>query len=183
MLIGIAFIICLLTVPLAGGRMGALALLQPRAWWLLAAGLGLQVLIISVVPDGPQGMHTTVHIVSYVLVACFVAANWSVPYLWLIAFGGALNAVAIGLNGGVMPADPAALERSGLTIGDGFANSAALAHPRLSALGDIIAVPAGPLANVLSIGDLILFAGLLLLLHRTTRRAAAPALAADGRSD
>jgi hypothetical protein len=36
-------------------------------------------------------------------------------------------------------------------------------------LGDIIPLPAGPLANVLSIGDVVIFVGLLFLLHRTCR--------------
>ena len=167
MLIGIAFIICLLTVPLAGGRMDALALLQPRAWWLLAAGLGLQVLIISVVPDGPQGMHTTVHIASYVLVAGFVAANWSVPYLWLIAFGGALNAVAIGLNGGVMPADPDALAAAGIANDPTeFANSTAVDDPVFQFLGDVFWVPdSWPVSNVFSIGDVLIVVGAFLALH------------------
>jgi hypothetical protein len=184
MLIGIAFVICLLTVPLAGGRMRALALLQPRAWWLLAAGLGLQVLIISVVPDGPRGMHTTAHIASYVLVACFVLANRSVPYLWLIAFGGALNAIAIGLNGGVMPADPDALAAAGVaTDQDKFANSIAVADPVVPFLGDVFWVPESwPVSNVFSVGDVLIVVGVLLAVHTIARsRLALDRFAVPGR--
>jgi hypothetical protein len=71
-----------------------------------------------------------------------------------------------------MPASAWAIARSGLEVGDGFANSAALAAPRLLFLGDVIPVPAGPVANVLSVGDLVLFAGLALLLARACRPAA-----------
>jgi hypothetical protein len=96
-----------------------------------------------------------------------------------MAAGGALNLLAISANGGVMPASAWAIARSGLEARDGFENSAVLADPRLLALGDVIPVPAGPLANVLSVGDLVIFAGLALLLARACRKvpAAAPAAA------
>jgi predicted MFS family arabinose efflux permease len=48
-----------------------------------------------------------------------------------------------------------------------FANSAAVAEPKLWFLGDVFALPAGwPMANVFSIGDLLLLAGAFVLLHR-----------------
>jgi hypothetical protein len=54
----------------------------------------------------------------------------------------------------------------------GYHNATPLAHPHLLWLGDLIPVP-GPLPNVLSIGDCIVFAGMLILLHRTCGRPAA----------
>jgi hypothetical protein len=67
-----------------------------------------------------------------------------------------------------MPASSAATATAGLSATqDGFANSAVLAHPHLSALGDVIGIPGpAPFGNVLSVGDLLIFAGLLVLLHR-----------------
>ena len=56
--------------------------------------------------------------------------------------------------------------------GAGYHNATALTHPHLMWLGDLVPVP-GPLPNVLSIGDCIIFAGMLVLLHRTCGRAAA----------
>jgi hypothetical protein len=47
-----------------------------------------------------------------------------------------------------------------------FANSTAVAHPHLSFLGDVFAVPASwPVSNVFSVGDVILVAAALLALH------------------
>jgi hypothetical protein len=184
MLIGLAFLVCLLTVPLAGGRLGALAHVRPRARWLLAAGLGLQVLIISIAPDGSQGPRAAAHLASYVLVACFIAANWSVPYLWLLALGGALNAIAIGLNGGVMPADPDALAAAGIaTDPQTFSNSTAVHDPVLPFLGDVLWVPASwPVSNVFSIGDVLILAGAFLALHTIAgSRLALDRLAVPGR--
>ena len=98
-----------------GGRLGALAEMGLRASWLVLAGLGAQILVISVFPDGAGVLHTGVHLASYAFIAAFVAANWTrVPFVWLIALGGALNLVAIAANGGVMPADPDALAAAGI---------------------------------------------------------------------
>ena len=47
-----------------------------------------------------------------------------------------------------------------------FNNSGILAHPQLAWLGDVLAVPAGvPLANVFSIGDVLILVGLAYGVH------------------
>ena len=185
MLIGLAFLLCLLTVPLAGGTVGRLALVRPRARGLLVAGLGLQIVIVSIAPEGAQDVHAAVHLASYGLVAGFVAANLRVPYLWLIALGGLLNLAAIVANGGVMPADPAALAAAGVaTDPHAFSNSTAVAEPVLLVLGDILWVPASwPVSNVFSIGDVVIVVGALLALHTiAASRLALPRFAAPRRA-
>jgi len=182
MLVGLAFLTCLLTVPLARGRLGALALVRLRARWVLVAALGLQVLIISIAPEGAGGLHATIHLASYALIAGFVAANLRVPYLWLIALGGSLNLAAIAANGGVMPAHPGALAAAGLaTDPDTFSNSTAVADPALLVLGDVLWVPASwPVSNIFSIGDVVIVIGAFVALHTiagsrlAVRRFAAP---------
>jgi hypothetical protein len=57
-----------------------------------------------------------------------------------------------------MPASRTAQHLAGLTEAGGFQNSAAVAHPSLLWLGDIIPVP-GPSPNVMSVGDCIIFFG------------------------
>lgn len=170
MILVIAALFCLASVPLAGGRLAALAELRIRATWTIVLALGVQVVVVSVAPGGSHAFHAGVHLASYVLAAAFVWANRRVPGMLLVALGGALNLAAISANGGVMPAWPTALRIAGLRPTGGYENSAAVAHPRLQALGDVIPVPGPwPIGNVLSVGDLILFAGTLLLLHRTCR--------------
>jgi hypothetical protein len=52
----------------------------------------------------------------------------------------------------------------------GFNNSGVVAHARLSYLGDVFAMPRGwPLANVFSVGDILLVVGTAVLLHRGSR--------------
>lgn len=160
--------LCVVTVPLSGGSLSRLGDLQLRWMWLAPVALGLQVLIVTIVPSGNMTLHALVHIGTYFLIVVFLWANRKIAGAGVIGLGTLANATAISANGGVMPASLRAQRLAGLTEGGGFHNSAALLHPHLLWLGDIIPVP-GPLPNVLSIGDCVIFAGLLLLLHRTAR--------------
>jgi hypothetical protein len=166
-LIGVVLLVCLATVPLAGGRLGALADVRFRAPWLALAAIAVQIVVISILPGGAGWIHHAAHLASYGLIAAFLWANRRLPFLWLAAIGGGLNLAAITANGGVMPADPDALAAAGIEqkAGD-FANSTAVAHPHLSFLGDVFAVPSSlPVSNVFSVGDVILVVAALLALH------------------
>jgi len=158
----------LATVPLAGGSLVRLADLRLRGGAVAVAALALQLLIVTVLPEGSRPVHVAAHLSSYALIALFAWVNRRLPGLALLALGGSLNLLAIAANGGVMPATHWAYRVAGLRVVDGeFANSAPLAHPHLVALGDILAVPrALPLSNVFSVGDVIIVAGVLVLAHR-----------------
>jgi hypothetical protein len=167
MIVIAGLLLAVASVPLAGGRLGALAELRFRGVWLLVLALGLQVLIVSIVPRHAGGIHAPVHVVSYMLAAIFLLRNRDVPFLWVIGAGGVLNFAAIAANGGVMPARPAALAAAGQDVGEGFSNSAPVADAQLAFLGDVFALPAGlPLANVFSGGDVLIVVGALLLAQR-----------------
>lgn len=160
--------LCVITVPLTGGRLQRLADLQLRWLWLGPGAIALQVLIITIAPGGNRTLHALIHTGTYALVGAFLWANRRIVGARTIGLGAVTNTIAIIANGGVMPASITAQRLAGLTQGAAFNNSAALAHPNLLWLGDIIPVP-GPLPNVLSIGDCIIFTGMLMLLHRTCR--------------
>jgi MFS family permease len=158
----------ILTVPLAGGSLSKLADLRFRRFWALAAALLIQIVIISVIPEGSPGLHSAAHMLSYVMAGYFVFANWRVPGIWLIALGGAANLAAIAANNGIMPASASALATAGRSVTPGeFTNSGVVADPNLAFLGDIFAIPKGwPLHNVFSIGDLCIALGAVIALHR-----------------
>jgi hypothetical protein len=164
--------LCLISVPLTGGRLGRLSELRLRGVWTAPLALALQVLIITVAPSGHFRLHVAVHIATYVMIAVFLAANRRVPGVTIVGIGALMNALTIVINGGVMPAAATAQRLAGLIEGGGFHNSALLAHRHLLWLGDIIPVP-GPIPNVMSIGDCIIFAGMLIVLHRACRKAPA----------
>jgi hypothetical protein len=167
MLIGSALIVCLLTVPLLGGQLSALADLTFRHVWLLPAGFGIQLLIVYVVPDWPAGVLNAVHVATYGFAAAFVFLNFRTPGVLVVALGGLSNFIAITANGGVMPASKSALAYAGLADTPGqFASSTSVPDPNLLFLGDVFAVPASwPVANVYSVGDVLIVAGAFVLLH------------------
>jgi hypothetical protein len=167
MAIGLAFLLCLATVPLARGRLGALADLRFRARGVLFTAILAQVVIISVVPRGAAALHEAVHLGTYLAVGAFVVANRRIPWVWLVALGGACNFAAIAANGGVMPAAPRALRAAGMVVDPTeFTNSGAVAHPHLQFLGDVFWLPSSwPVSNVFSVGDVLIVLGALLAMH------------------
>lgn len=185
MILIVLALLCVISVPLAGGRLAALATIELRCAWAAPLALGLQFVILTIAPGGHEALHVAVHVGTYALAALFIWANRRLPGVPLIAAGTLMNVLAILANGGVMPRWATAQRLAGLSAGSGFHNSAVLVHSHLLALGDIIPVPAPyPLGNVLSIGDCVLFAGALVLLHTTCRRgqdAPAPGRLAHGR--
>jgi Family of unknown function (DUF5317) len=168
MLLVIAAIALLVTVPLAGGRLSRLADIRVRAVWAVLLAAGIQVGISNVAPGGSHVLHAALNVLSYVLDAYFIFANRRLAGVPLVAIGAALNVLAITTNGGVMPANAVALRTAGITARAGFDNSAALAQPHLAFLGDVFPVPGPwPIGNVLSAGDLVILLGALVLLHVT----------------
>ena len=169
-------LICVATVPLTGGHLARLADLRLRGLWIPIVALAVQVGITVVAPTGNMALHRALHIATYVMIGLFLWANRRLPGIRLLALGAACNAAAIIANLGVMPASRSAERIAGLTLRAGFDNSAPVHHALLGWLGDVIPWP-GPLPNVLSVGDLLIFAGTMVLLHRCCRsRATTPAL-------
>jgi hypothetical protein len=155
----------LLLSLLLGGDPRRLADVRLRLGALSAIAVVVQVVLFTLMPGGSTSLHVWAHLTTYVIALVFVIANIRIPGLWIIGLGGASNALAIGANGGVMPASEEAVHAAGLHRHAGFVNSGALAHPHLSFLGDIFAIPARlPLHNVFSIGDLFIATGIIVTL-------------------
>jgi hypothetical protein len=168
MLLVVLAIACVLSVPLCGGRLSRLGEIRLRAQWAALGALAAQVLILGVFAGGAAWWHGVAHVATYALAAYFVWANRSIPGVVVIAIGGALNLLAIAANHGVMPTSAWAERAAGLQPTDAFANSAVVDNPHLLWFGDVIPVPLPlGLSNVLSVGDLLIYAGALILLHRT----------------
>ena len=187
MIVVVALALVAASVVLTGGSMVALAELRVRAVWAAVLALVLQIGIINIFEH--QVAHSTavaIHLASYALAGWFVVANLRVRGLWLVAVGAVLNLAPIVANHGVMPASPTAARIAGHTTGtDKFVNSTSVPDAHLAVLGDIFAIPARfPLANVFSLGDIVLVAGAGWMLHaasrpRPTRQAAGDPCDAD----
>ncbi|HEX5950320.1 MAG TPA: DUF5317 domain-containing protein [Actinomycetota bacterium] len=167
MILVVVLILLVALVPLGGGRLRRLSTLRLRSPWLLWLALGAQVLLIAF-PGGETPWRIALNVASYPLGLAWVWLNRDVPGMWLVGLGAACNLTAILANGGVMPASARALETAGLsTHPDVFTNSAVLADPRLPFLGDVIPTPSWlPLANVVSVGDVLIVLGVAYGIHR-----------------
>ena len=167
MLLAAVFAVALATVPPLGGRLGALGDLALRRSPLVIAAVVLQVGALTVAAGAPPALPRAAHLASYAVLGVFLWSNRSVPGLALAGLGGALNALAITVNGGVMPASPAALQEAGMPpVLERFTNSAAVEEARLPWLGDVFAIPAElPLSTVFSAGDVVIAVGVAYGLH------------------
>ena len=168
MLVPLLLLLALGLVPLARGRFRALAQLTLAKPILLWLAVGVQVLVLFVIPRSPHPALGVAHVASYVLAGSFLWFNRLIPGAGLLALGGALNGLVIAINGGTLPASASSLARAGLVQPTGrFLNSGVLTHPRLAALGDFFGTPAAfPAANVFSVGDVFILIGAAYGVHR-----------------
>jgi hypothetical protein len=171
-----------LCAPL-GGRLGALAELRLRAIWLLFVALGLQVVAF---PFGFLPWETgetpakALWLASYACLLVAAALNRATRGVPIVAVGLLLNLAAIVANGGQMPVLPGARDASGHSYVS-EANSVADPDPVLGWLVDRWAAPDWvPLANVYSVGDVVIALGAFVLVlaaagvrHLAVRPAAA----------
>jgi MFS family permease len=143
--------------------------------WLAIGGLGLQLALFLPPVSARLGTATPwLYVASGAAVLACVLRNVRIPGLAVIAAGGASNLVAIVANGGYMPVSPEGARSVGHALTSGYTNTIALADPVLKPLTDIIVVPPPlPLANVYSVGDLLIVIGLAIALasavYRQTR--------------
>lgn len=155
-----------------GGRVTNLAERPLHASWLLFAGVAIQVGVDlaaarGLLPDaGWSGWALLVF--SQLLVVAFLIANRRLPGVWLVAAGLLLNVAVIAANR-AMPVDPAAIAALGLEGAEVAPGKHTLLTDEtlLPWLADIIPVPW--LRSIVSVGDLVLAAGLLPLTHGLLR--------------
>jgi hypothetical protein len=176
MILFLAVVLLALVLGFAlGGRIRELEKLRLRWWPLAILGLSMQFLPL---PSGRWGADLTVRIVvlgcSYALLILFCILNIRLPGMPLLLLGLALNAVVITPNGG-MPVSRSALIRSGqgdvlqeLRDGGAAKHHLMTDDDVLTFLADVIPI-GGPIRQVASIGDVLVYAGLVVLLVQAMR--------------
>ena len=169
MLLLILVLVSVALVPVFGGHPQSLAEIRLKSLGLLLSAVALQAALV-LFPGGTNVIRICAYIGSYVLAAGFLVRNSTVPGLWLIAVGAALNFSAIVSNGGVMPAAPYAMVVAGLPLHLAvYSNSIPLQSPQLALFGDIFAIPASwPFANIYSLGDICIAIGAVVTVHRVS---------------
>jgi hypothetical protein len=160
---------------LFGGRLDRLEALRPRWWGLVILGLGIQFIPL---PNGATGtdlvIRTAVLALSYSLLLTFALVNVRMPGMFLVVIGLACNMTVIVANGG-MPASAQALIDSGQEDVVAYVREqGADKHhlltddDRLTFLADVIAVPQ-PIGQAVSVGDILVYAGLTWLIVAVMR--------------
>ncbi len=153
---------------LRGGRFSRLAHAPLRWVWLLFVGVLLQVaadiLVILEVLQATGPLAYGLLLSSQLVVVTWALANWQLPGLILVGIGLALNAAVMAANG-AMPVDPEAIAALGRDSGDLVRGKHVLMDDdtRLPWLADIWPVP--PLRSIISVGDVVLAAGLIPITH------------------
>lgn len=184
MLMPLLIVLAIAAGLLRGGSLANFAFLPLRWVALIIASFGLQLLLFTPFLHRPllDVAVAPLYILSMLMAAAWVGLNWRLPGMPLIALGLGLNLVAIAANGGHMPVAPESARYAGKLVGDVAAGSVSNNSMRLPPdqvhlwiLTDIIALPkAFPLANVFSIGDLLLIVGIMLLCYRTVQNPQQP---------
>lgn len=157
---------------LSGGRLDGLA--RIRFHWGALALVALLVQVIQFDRLGGSlvgGAGPAVYVLSTAVVLGVVVRNIRMPGMPVVAVGAASNLAAISANGGYMPSDPGALAFAGMGPADGPTNGIVVADPVLRPLTDVLALPAGfPLANVFSVGDVLIALGVVVAIATAMRR-------------
>jgi Family of unknown function (DUF5317) len=178
---------------LRGGSFKNFSRAELRGVPLVFAGVILQLSSTLAERADLHWLPLTLVLLSFALVFAFAALNFSLPGMGLIAIGAICNLLVIAANDG-MPVSLDALDKAGL--GNPFAGPGALvkgAHHALEPgthlrfLADVI--PITVTANVVSVGDIVIWAGLLLLVAQLMvgpkgkRRKGAPKISARSEPD
>ena len=167
MFVAFVTVLILLSVPLAGGKLVALAKVRIKGWWLVAGALLVQVAITVIVRVWPHGLLVGLHLGSYALIGVALWQNRRLPGLLIIAARRPAQRTchraerrhAAGLRSGARRGRHGDQRRL-------HQFRCAAPTPILAPLGDIVATPAWlPFRNVISIGDCIALIGVAVLVH------------------
>lgn len=169
LLLAIVAVVLGLAIGVAtGGKIRRVGEIHLRWWGLALAGLGLQLVPVPTMEGSTdRWIAAGLYALSYVVLFVFVMLNARRPGFALLGVGFALNALVIGINGG-MPVSEHALRSLAGERGDaavarletegGLRHHLATSEDRLRPIGDVIPIP-GPVSGVFSVGDLLALIG------------------------
>lgn len=157
-----------------GGRLANIENVRLKWTGLIVLAIVIQIIIFLPFFDDEtklKPVQTFLHFFSYVLLLVSIIANRHLKGMYLIGLGMLLNCAVIFLNGGYMPVPlehwktagfgDVELFSSGIPIGNAILMTD---ETRLWFLGDILCIPMYPAPRLLSIGDVVLGIGAILLI-------------------
>lgn len=173
LLLASALILAIVIGYLMGGRLRNLEALSLRVWPLALVGLALQFLPVS--GNALRSFGFGALMASFAMLIAFAAINRRVGGMPLVIAGLLLNCLVIGVNHG-MPVTRGALVRSGqstllnyLIEHGGAKHHLATDNDHLLRLADSIGIPQ-PIGQVVSVGDVLVYAGIIWIIAVAMRR-------------
>lgn len=166
-----AIALAILVGALAGGGIPKLGDLKLRWFWLLGLALALRIAAVQLRGANAldPGAASLAFVSVYLLLFAWLWGNYRVPGLQVAAVGIALNAIAIILNRGAMPVWSDAFAAAGFNLAaiadDPFhelltTDSITTFIARGGLFGDVLPIPLPVIGDVVSIGDVLLAAGI-----------------------
>ena len=166
--------VALLVVIVTGGSFQQLFRLRIQSIWMVVAALAIQIVLafVHIPADRLDDLGFALVMASFALLLAFCFVNLQVSMMWVIALGIALNALVTGLNRGMPTADHEVATRSGRTVEQPIERTAKhrpeSEDDLLPFLGDRISVPT-PVDELVSVGDIIIGIGVVLVFYRGSR--------------
>jgi hypothetical protein len=169
LLSGVTLLVGVLLGYLGGGRLERVGTVRLRLPWLLGAALAAQVAlaVLAASGAGARPLARGLLAVSLVAVIGFVWANRDLPGMWLALAGVAANAAVIGANGAMPVSREAIAYLGGEAAVDPGKHRLLEDGDALWWLADVIPVPG--LRIVVSVGDIVLAAGVGIFVNRVMR--------------
>ena len=85
MTLALAFLLLLVTIPVAGGRLSGLERLELRWVWLVALAFAIQVVLVTVAPSGHPTLHRIAHVATYFLAGACILRNLGLRFVFGLA--------------------------------------------------------------------------------------------------
>ena len=164
-----------------GGRLDNLLDVRLRWWPVLLVAAGARFGLDAALAAGgvPEAVRMWLVLVTYVLLTAMLLTNRDLPGLTAAALGTAANGIAIVVNGGWMPVwqpslaaagfDPTAVHTNFHVLLSGPMDANFVAHG--GPLADVIPIPLPFIESVISVGDILLGAGLAFFVFAAVVRA------------
>ncbi len=166
-------VIAVITGLILGGRLANLGRLKFRYIYVIIIAYLIQVGLDFWGPRQAFWGYPYLHVLSYVLLVFALVKNLKLPGINYILGGTVMNFIVIVLNGGLMPvrADviPQHLAKA-LATGHGGTHVLMTEGTRLAFLADIFYISLPYQHSLISMGDIIINAGILVLIVKGMKR-------------
>ncbi len=169
----IVMLVALAIAVFRGGRLGNLADIRLRMWWLLPLGFLLQA-VAKLMDESRAPLAVGLILVSYLPLLGMVWLNRERPGMWLTGLGILMNFTVISLNGGMPVMREAALIAAGSdqigSVAEGYKHVVLGPDTTFPFLADVIPIRVFGEGQVISLGDVLLAVGLSGFLQAELRR-------------